>query len=278
MGRDTGLADRIRAKGVRVVEVDGWRTRGSTTYTPRLALMHHTAGSERGAVPSLAICIFGRSDLAGPLCQVLQSREPIGDDVAYVIAAGRANHAGVGVWRGISGNSNAGGVEVEHTGTGGASPRRREITCRILAALLEGGSGDARNACQHFEFATPKGRKVDFRDLAPDTPDSIRARVDFWIGRTEEDDMPLTDDDLNKVRAIVKAEITAARQGYGETAAQLTHQNLNLALDPKSGSGSVFRKALMEMTERGVTESLREGHDLDVRLDALAPAEPPAAP
>lgn len=184
MGWDTGLADRIRAKGVRVVEVAGWKTRGSTTYTPTLGLHHHTAGSSRGATPSLAVVIYGRSDLPGPLAQVLQSREPDGDDIAYVVAAGRANHAGRGVWRGVSGNSRAGGVEVEHTGTGRVSARRLEITCRILAALLEGGSRDSRNACQHFEYAQPAGRKIDFHDLAPQTTSSIRLRVAYWIGRT----------------------------------------------------------------------------------------------
>lgn len=184
MSYDVGLADRIRRKGVRVVEVAGWQARGSSTYEPHLALHHHTASSPRGATPSLAVVIYGRSDLPGPLAQVLQSREPDGDDIAYVIAAGRANHAGRGVWRGISGNSRAGGVEVEHTGTGRVSAHRREITCRILAAILEGGSKDARNACQHFEYATPAGRKIDFYDLAPADPAAIRKRVAYWIGRT----------------------------------------------------------------------------------------------
>jgi hypothetical protein len=35
--------------------------------------------------------------------------------------------------------------------------------------------------CQHFEWTS---RKIDFYDLAPDTPASIRQRVAYWIGRT----------------------------------------------------------------------------------------------
>jgi hypothetical protein len=199
MSWDTGLANRIRAKGVRVVEVAGWKTRGSTSYEPDLALHHHTAGARNGTVPSLATCLYGRPGLTGPLCQVLQSRESDANDIAYVIAAGRANHAGVGEWRGISGNSRAGGVEVEHVGTTTVAAKRREITCRILAAILEGpgGSRDANNACQHFEYAKPAGRKIDFAKLAPDTPHSIRMRVRYWIGRTVEQDNEGDDDDMS---------------------------------------------------------------------------------
>lgn len=190
MARDTGLADRIRAKGVRVVEVAGWRGRGSSTFHPTGAVHHHTAGSSRGTAPSLNTCIYGRPGLPGPLCQVMQSREANpGQDIAYVIADGRANHAGVGVWLGVSGNSNYHGLEVEHTGTGPVDARRHEISCRILAAMMEApGSGrDPRRVCEHYEFATPPGRKIDFYNLDPPFPNrgiGVRARVKQLIGWT----------------------------------------------------------------------------------------------
>lgn len=92
--------------------------------------------------------------------------------------------------------------------------------------------------------------------------------------------MPLTDADFKRIESIVDAKLAAHRQSYIDGAAQRTHEQLNKALSPETGSGSVFRKALMEMTERGVSESLREGHDLDLRLGALVPPvvvpEPPA--
>jgi len=181
---DIGLAERIRRKGVEVVEIAGWETRGSSTYSPLLGLWHHTAGPRTGSTPSLATCIYGRPDLPGPLCQVLQSREPDGRDKAYVIAAGRANHTGVGEWRGISGNSKAFGVEVEHVGTVTQPGARHEITARIIAAGLEGGSRDARNCCRHAEYAKPEGRKIDFAVVAaPWTATGMRSRVHYWIGR-----------------------------------------------------------------------------------------------
>lgn len=266
MGWDTGLADRIRAKGVRVVEVDGWKTRGSTTYEPLLALWHHTAGAAGGAVPSLATCIYGRPGLPGPLCQTMQSREPDGNDVAYVIAAGRANHSGVGIWRGISGNSKAFGLEVEHTGTSVQPERRHEITARILAAGLEGGSRDARNCCRHAEYATPPGRKIDFAVAAfPWNAEGMRDRVAYWIGRTEEDDVtPQQMDELV------------------ERSARRTMELLNAAYGQR---GSVIRTKTRELAKLGAEDVFAEGEDdhpagaarayLDERFEALAPSVPP---
>jgi len=193
---DTGLANRIRAKGVRVVEIAGWQTRGNGSgFQPRGAIHHHTAGSSRGAIPSLNTNIYGRPDVPGPLAQVMQSREPDALDKAYVIAAGKCNHGGVGHWNNpatgelINSNYESEGLEVEHTGTGAVDPARHEISCRILAAMLEapGSSRDWRMCCEHYEYADPDGRKVDFRELNPPFANraaGIRARVGYWIGRT----------------------------------------------------------------------------------------------
>ena len=198
--RDTGLAARIRAKAVPVVEVAGWTTRGNDggnfpTFKPKGSLNHHTAGSSSGATPSLTICIYGRPDVSGPLCQVLQSRETSLVDKAYVIASGKANHGGVGSWTGPAGtmdsNYESEGLEIEHVGTTSVHPARLETAARIQAAMLE-APGSSRNAgmcCQHYEYALPAGRKIDFYNLQPpfDTPTKaaeFRTRVAYWIGRT----------------------------------------------------------------------------------------------
>lgn len=198
---DVGLANRIRDKGVEVVEVAGWPTRSAGSYEPHGSVNHHTAGGAGGTVPSLATCIYGRSDLDGPLCNVLQSREPDGMDKAYVIAAGRANHAGKGGWRGLSGNGSVGGLEVEHVGTGPVDPLRLEVSARIQAALLEapGSSRSAANCCQHSEW-TP--RKIDFFDLRPWSVTTFRQRVAYWIGRSAEPEVEieLEDDKMVIIR------------------------------------------------------------------------------
>jgi peptidoglycan hydrolase-like protein with peptidoglycan-binding domain len=59
-------------------------------------------------MPSLRVLIEGRSNLPGPLAQLGLGR----DGTCYVIAAGRCNHAGAGLWQGVStGNSSFIGTE-----------------------------------------------------------------------------------------------------------------------------------------------------------------------
>ena len=172
---DLGLADRLRAAGLRVIETNDWTTRGSSSFTPRGAVNHHTAGPPTGSAPSLGVVIDGRPDLAGPLCNVLQSREPDGQDVAYVIAAGRANHAGEGDWHGLSGNSSVWGLEIEHDGVTDLPVHRQEIAARIQAAMIA-GTADAGMVCQHSEWTS---RKIDAATNVD--PDQFRASVAAYL-------------------------------------------------------------------------------------------------
>lgn len=175
MARDTDLLRRLNLAGLTVTEVAGWQTRGNDTMAPLGSVDHHTAGPLRGVQPSLGVVINGRSDLAGPLCNVHGPREE--SLRVNLVAAGKANHAGVGVWRGITGNSHFLGLEEEHVGTTaeGLSPLRLERMVRVHAAFaFEHFTPD--EVCQHWEFATPAGRKIDFVK-ALINPDEFRRRV-----------------------------------------------------------------------------------------------------
>jgi hypothetical protein len=114
------VAERCAARGIKVVYVKGWETRGrARILTPVGSVFHHTAGSLRGGdKPSLTICTKGRQGLPGPLCNFFVSRS----GVLYVIAAGSANHAGTGdrlSWIGRNrGNARTWGTEVENNGLG----------------------------------------------------------------------------------------------------------------------------------------------------------------
>jgi hypothetical protein len=153
MGYDTGIADRLRDAGLVVVECAGWQTRGSSSFDPRGSVDHHTAGPASGNAPSLNTCIHGRPDLSGPLCNVLTGR----DNTQYVVAAGRANHAGNGGWRGLSGNPSVYGIERENVGTQAEPwrPDQTDVAARAHAALIR-GRADADMVCRHHEWRPEK--------------------------------------------------------------------------------------------------------------------------
>lgn len=161
MSYDTDLPRRLHAFGLDITEVDGWRTRGRDTLNIRGAVGHHTGGAPNKVAPSLGTCINGRSDLPGPLCNVFGPREE--SRRVILVAAGRANHAGVGNWKGLTTNADVGGLEEEHTGGPNEpiSPLRVERFCRTLAAMVYGKAW-ADMVCMHLEWATPHGRKNDF--------------------------------------------------------------------------------------------------------------------
>lgn len=173
MARDIGLANRLRDAGLRVVEVAGWQTRGSASFHPRGSVDHHTAGGASGNAPSLSICIYGRSGLPGPLCNVLIGR----DNTCYVIAAGRANHAGRGGWNGMSGNSSVYGIERENVGYNSREPWRTDQTETAARAHASFGVAPG-NVCEHKEWTS---RKIDAHTIKGV---DMRALVAHYQGTT----------------------------------------------------------------------------------------------
>ena len=151
--------------GLKVAEQPGWQIRGrGDVGTISGVMCHHTAGARTGNMPSLGVLTNGRSDLPGPLAQLGLGR----DGTFYVIAAGRANHAGVGNWQGITaGNSSFVGIEAENTGhTSGplADPWpaiQLDAYRRGCAAILRKIRANAIMCCGHKEYALPQGRKQD---------------------------------------------------------------------------------------------------------------------
>ena len=94
----------LRDAGLNVAEQSGWKTRGHGNMGAVKGVMcHHTVGPLTGNMPSLNVITNGRPGLSGPLAQIGLGR----DGTCYVIAAGRAYHAGSGNWQGYThGNSN----------------------------------------------------------------------------------------------------------------------------------------------------------------------------
>jgi hypothetical protein len=108
------LPDVLLAAGLKVAPVDGWAEREAGDIGSIAGVMcHHTAGPAHGNMPSLRTLIEGRPRLSGPLAQLGLGR----DGTFYVVAAGKAHHAGAGMWRGVpAGNSHFIGIEAENTG------------------------------------------------------------------------------------------------------------------------------------------------------------------
>jgi hypothetical protein len=156
MGYQVGIEPMLRKWGLVVRTVSGWETRGSSSFEPRGHVCHHDAIPTRWTSPP-SILINGRSDLAGPLCNfALQS-----DGTVWLVAAGRANHAGEGGWGGLSGNSLVWGTEAQNAGTGAQMWPRAQVDAyaRLCAATAEYSGFKQDHVCFHKEWAA--GRKID---------------------------------------------------------------------------------------------------------------------
>jgi hypothetical protein len=165
----TWLPDVLKAAGLKVALEEGWENRGRGNVGEIQGVVcHHTAGGgpERGNIPSLGTlkngrkASLGQAALPGPLAQLGLGR----DGTFFVIAAGRAIHAGRGSFKGlVTGNSSFIGIEAENTGkpTDPWPAVQLEAYQRGVAAILKHLQRDATFCCGHREYALPKGRKVD---------------------------------------------------------------------------------------------------------------------
>lgn len=190
----------LRAAGLQVVEVPGWQDRAyAGSFDPVGVTWHHDA-SGIGPSPAMLdlIAFRGTTNTPPPLSQIWVSYT----GVWYIIAAGRANHAGKGDgWLDVvgrdDGNRRAVGIEVDHT-VGEDWPTVQITSLRVgTAVLLRLMGRPARNLFAHREYAP--GRKVDPAglDMA-----SERSTVAALINNLEGEDM-FTDADraaLNDLR------------------------------------------------------------------------------
>ena len=176
------LADEMRAAGLSVIEVEGWQNRGrpasTGSFNPRGATTVHHVGartSQSNPAAGLQLLITGRSDLPGPLAQIATDY----NGNVYIIAAGRANHAGrigkpgvVGMPLGGDGNEHSIGNEVMTDGTQ-KMPKAQEEAIALAAAVIT--LHNARNStwAHRHEDISPTGKW----DLGQWTTAELRRRV-----------------------------------------------------------------------------------------------------
>lgn len=165
------LADVLTDAGLSIKPLAGWEQRGGLLDPGDGAngvMWHHTVTkpSRPDADVDRFLGITGRKDLPAPLCNISTNR----DGSVSIIAAGKANHGGLGSWLNISGNANWIGDEMKNLGPTEPWPKK-QIECATIAAaaiLTELGRG-AGWLCAHKEYADPPGRKTDPHTLNMDT-------------------------------------------------------------------------------------------------------------
>ena len=185
-------------------------------FAPRGVMLHHTASrAGSGDLPSLRICRQGRSDLQGPLCNLLVGRA----GTVVAISDGYANHAGrmsadawsrlttgrepvrqTGPDNGPVGNGHL--IGIENNGLGEPWPADQvDVVIDICVAI-----------CSHFGWDPTSaviGHKEGTRRKIDPSFDTgwFRSQVVKQTTTTppsEEDDMPLNDEDWKRLRAEVR--------------------------------------------------------------------------
>lgn len=274
------LADAAKLTGYPVMEVAGWRSRGvggAGLASVEVVVCHHTAGPKTGEAPSLGVVRDGRPGLRGPLSQYVLGRS----GAIYVVAAGKANHAGTSSWSGTDPdgrrfaysdlNSRSIGIEAEDDGDGRWTAAQLDCYPRLVAALLHYMRRPAIRAAAHREIAP--SRKIDPAGI--DMP-SFRADVARLLtdplrliprgGTQEEDDLAISEE---RLRAIVREEVTTARNDIGWARSQLA---AGIGVDdqaPPPGHIGVPALTPEDLAARAVARRTDVGHARDQIMATL---------
>jgi hypothetical protein len=195
------FVDALQAEGVTVVEVADWRhhNRNSKgTWGPVHGVMiHHTV--TKGSTATVDICYDGYSELPGPLCHGVITK----DGRVHLVGNGRANHAGGGdpdvlnavidesygdkppatnQYQGsagaVDGNAHFYGFECENFGDG-KDPwpaAQLEAIERVAAALCRQHGWTPKSLIGHLEWSSQKSDPRGF------TMPAMRARVAKRLG------------------------------------------------------------------------------------------------
>jgi hypothetical protein len=178
------MLEELTNAGLKVAEVPGWKDRGAGNADIGQVLgvlCHHTGVRSTKNMPTLNALINGRpaeknlKGIPGPLAQLGLAR----DGTFFLIAAGRANHAGTGMWQGItSGNTHFIGIEAENSGDADDEwpPVQIDAYQRGVAAILSHIRQPAIFCAGHKEYAPDRKDDPSFK-MVP-----FRAAVEKILG------------------------------------------------------------------------------------------------
>lgn len=153
------LARVAKSAGLKVVEVDGWRTRGVNEFaaTPKVIVVHADASSKTsGPKGGLNSVIYGSKTAPPPVGNFQIGR----DGTVYVVASGVSNNAGKGNARAIghpewSGNSRTIGIEAANNNLGEPWPAVQYTAyVRLVSVLCKFYKIPASYVIGHKEWST----------------------------------------------------------------------------------------------------------------------------
>lgn len=173
MTRLHNLADVLRAVGVSVVEVEGWKDRGRggdggqyLANRPDHIMLHHTAGSAGASAASEVNYMVNVAEYA-PIANIYISRDEGKGSQAYVMAAGPTNTNGSGSAPWSRGrvadsdmNRHAIGIEIGNSGVGEPySVSQQNCVVAVVTALMDAYGIELGSVRSHAEWSP--SRKID---------------------------------------------------------------------------------------------------------------------
>lgn len=254
------LADVLRAEGLRVVEMDGWKERGEGSQGVLWGAVFHHTGSPNETPEGIAF-----HPVLGLAAHLLIRP----DGTVWVCGIGKANHAGVGSWPGIptdNANPVTIGVEVailpqeDAPHRTGWPPVQYVATVKTFAAILRKLDQTAKRAISHKEWAQlgPAGWRQGKWDPGAIDMNIFRADVQAQIDtrNTGDEDMAqVPQSEWQEVLAYVRAQnepipSTSPLRHLGEGNVT-TRANLSRAID-----ANVHVDAVVTLANEGHTPSI----------------------
>jgi hypothetical protein len=229
----TQVVTQLKKWGIKYVEIPGWATHNRNSVGAwggvNGFIWHHTGADITAAnakTYASGMLYNGRSDLPGPLCQM-----SIGiDGTVYLVGWGRANHAGGGDpavlqhvinedysgqlhptrgnSNGVDGNAHFYGVEIQYSGSHQMAAVQYAAARRLSAAILDFHGWTEKSVIAHGEWSSDKWDPgYAPSKIMPMSPVRADVKVTLTAGPTQEDDVALTTDDINKVATAVYSKL-----------------------------------------------------------------------
>lgn len=283
------LVQVLRDEGLKVVEYKNWRTNNRNhkgLWGPvHGVVVHHTV--TKGTAHTVELCYSGHSTLPGPLCQIVIAK----DGTVYLVGNGRANHAGSGdgdVFRAVvneiaplpaaneadwDGNRHFYGLECENLGDGKDPWPTVQLAAieKTAAAICREHGWTHRSVIGHKEW---QPGKVDPRGFSMDW---MREIIEHRLSSnpTQEDDMPLSKEDIEKVADAVIRKIGHVWSVDVIPAARPPHANedyqSNPTWSPKYAIQTTIETGRQTLGEvQKMSKALTDTGLTDAQMDALA--------